>query len=383
MRIGFSTLSEDPNAPSGAQGYYINTVRELSEVAGDEHEIYLFVSPANEHLYGPYPRGNVKKVFFPCSNENQRRRVLTELFGLVRVIRKYKLDVVNTGVAPFLCPCRLVVTMKTMHVYTNPKELPLATVLYRRLMYRWTTWRADAIVSNSNSHTADLQKYLGIPDKKIRLVYEALNHETFKPLSDRSIVEPDLEKLGVTGPFLLFVSSLWPYKNAEALMRSFARVKDDFPDHQLVIAGFARDEAYAAELTAVAQSEGIEDRTVFTGGLPHEELVKLYQTADIFVYPSMYETFGLTILEAMASGCPVITSNISSMPEIAGDAAVLIDPKNQEELAEVLRKMLGDEAERQTWAKKGLVRAAEFTWRRTAEETLGAFLSVIKKETER
>jgi len=378
MRIGFSTLSEDPNAPSGAQGYYINTIRELSEVAGDNHEIYLFVSSLNEHLYGPYSRGNVTKVFFPCSNENRRRRVLVELFGLARVIRQYKLDVINTGVAPFLCPCRMVATMKTMHAYTSPKDLTLPTVLYRRLMYRWTAWRADAVISNSNSHTADLKKYLKLPERKIRLVYEALDHETFNPLADRATVNADLNQMGISGPFILFVSSLWPYKNAEVLMRSFAQIKDEFPEHQLVIAGFARDEAYADKLQTTAQAEQIAGRTIFTGGLPHDELVKLYQTADIFVYPSMYETFGLTILEAMASGCPVVTSNVSSMPEIAGDSAVLVDPKNVEALSSVLRRILGSSEERQVWREKGIKRAATFTWRRTAEETLNAFLSVCK-----
>ena len=378
MKIAINTLSENPYAPSGAQGYYINLLRELSEI-GQDHQFYLFVSKANQHLFGPYAHDNMHKILFKHSNEHQKRRIFTEHFGFSSVIKKYDIDVLNTGVAVLQCPCKLVVTMKTMHAYTNPKELPLKTLLYRRLVYNWTVRKADIIISNSRSHSQDLIKYLPVDKKKIALVYEALDHDLFKPVSDKSIYYDQLSKMGVTRPFILFVSSLWPYKNAETLIEAFAQLKGKLEQYQLIIAGFSRDDAYLGDLKKRIKEHQLEQRIVFTGGLPHETLAILYKTARLFVYPSLYETFGLTILEAMACGCPVITSNISSMPEIAGGAALLFDPKNVEDLTRQMITILGDDSAYQSRVNAGLKRATEFTWGKTAINTLYAFLSASGK----
>lgn len=353
MKIAINTLSENPYAPSGAQGYYINLMREISRV-GKEHTFYLFVSRANQHLFGPYKTGNVQKIIFPHSNERKKTRVLTEHLGFAPIIRKHGIEVLNTGVAPLWCPCKLVVTMKTMHVYTNPHQLPLSTVLYRRMIYHWTVRRADVIISNSQSFTRDLQQYLKVSEHKIRLVYEALDHGVFFPLNDKSTLDSELATLGVRRPFILFVSSLWPYKNAETLIDAFAVFVKRHPEYMLAIVGYAREESYLRGLTNRTQRYGIAGLVVFTGGFSHEKLARLYQTASAFVYPSLYETFGLTILEAMACGCPVITSQVSAMPEIANGAAIFFDPHSSNELCDKLEKVVTDGSLHQELVSKGL-----------------------------
>lgn len=373
MKIAINTLSENPYAPSGAQGYYINLMRELSRV-GNEHTFYLFVSRANKHLFGPYEAGNVKKIVFSYSNEKQKLRVLTEHFGFAPVIKKYGISVLNTGIAPLFCPCKLVVTMKTMHAYTNPKELPFSTLFYRRMTYRFTVKKTDIIISNSISHSRDLKQYLGVPDHKIRLVYEAIDHSIFSPVEDKTAFDADLTAFGIKRPFILFVSSLWPYKNAETLIDAFAVIKKQHPEYMLVLAGYAREESYLRKLKNLIHQHGITDSVVFTGGVSHDILAKFYQTASVFVYPSLYETFGLTILEAMACGCPVITSNISAMPEIAGNAALLFNPRDPEELSRKIASILTDGDLRRNLIHKGLQRAGEFTWENTAWRTLEALL---------
>ena len=130
----------------------------------------------------------------------------------------------------------------------------------------------------------------------------------------------------MTKPFVLFVSSLWPYKNCDGLLRACAHARADFGDRQLAIVGPDRDEKYGAALHALVAELGIARDVVFVGGVPLEETVRFYRAADVFVYPSFNETFGLPILEAMACGCPVVTSDTSAMPETAGGAAVLCDP---------------------------------------------------------
>ena len=131
----------------------------------------------------------------------------------------------------------------------------------------------------------------------------------------------------MTKPFVLFVSSLWPYKNCDGLLRAWALARGELGDRQLAIVGPVRDEKYGASLHSLAAELGIAEDVVFVGGVPLEETVRFYQAADVFVYPSFNETFGLPILEAMACGCPVVTSDTSAMPETAGGAAVLSDPE--------------------------------------------------------
>ena len=142
-----------------------------------------------------------------------------------------------------------------------------------------------------------------------------------------------MAKHGVTKPFVLFVSSLWPYKNCDGLLRAWARARPEFGDRQLAIVGPLRDEKYVAELRALVAELGIGSDVVFVGGVPHEETVHFYRAADVFVYPSFNETFGLPILEAMACGCPVVTSDVSAMPETAGGAAVLVNPEEPASIA--------------------------------------------------
>jgi glycosyltransferase involved in cell wall biosynthesis len=176
------------------------------------------------------------------------------------------------------------------------------------------------------------------------------------------------------------VSSLWPYKNCDGLLRAFALAKPDLDGHRLVVVGPGRDAAYVAQLKALADELGIGDDVVWVGGVPLEETVHFYRAADVFVYPSQNETFGLTILEAMACGCPVVTSDCSAMPETAGGAAYLADPDDPDSIAKAILRACerGDELR-----PLGLVRAAEFTWAHTAKETLEVYREVHAKREAR
>jgi len=182
---------------------------------------------------------------------------------------------------------------------------------------------------------------------------------------------------GVSRPFVLFVSSLWPYKNCVGLLRAFAAAKSDLDDRQLVIVGPGRDVEYVGELRALADQLGIADDVIWVGGVPLEETVHFYRCADVFVYPSFNETFGLPILEAMATACPVVTSDTSAMPETSGGCALLADPTNPESIADAIVKASGPEGE---WLRAaGPERAGEFTWAATAEKTLAVYREVYAR----
>ncbi|MGZ4624945.1 MAG: glycosyltransferase family 4 protein, partial [Kineosporiaceae bacterium] len=206
-------------------------------------------------------------------------------------------------------------------------------------------------------------------------------HELFRPGDRERAWQHVTTRHGVSKPFVLFVSSLWPYKNCEGLLRAFAAAKAELGERQLVVVGPGRDVEYVAELRALADRLGIGDDVVWVGGVPLEETLHFYRCADVFVYPSFNETFGLPILEAMATACPVVTSDTSAMPETAGGCALLADPKDPDSLADAIVKACGPEGERLRAA--GPDRAAEFTWAATADRTLAVYREVYAKRRER
>jgi glycosyltransferase involved in cell wall biosynthesis len=243
--------------------------------------------------------------------------------------------------------------------------------------YPHTAKVADAIILNSQSLRREVEQYLDVDPRKLYLIPEAVDHQVFCPGDVEAAREHVRVRHNVTKPFVLFVSSLWRYKNCHGLLRAFAAAKADLGGRQLVILGPPRDQEYVAELRALADDLGIAKDVLWVGGVPLEETVQFYRCADLFVYPSFNETFGLPILEAMASGCPVVTSDVTSMPETAGDAALLASPDDRDGLADAIIKACGPEGERLRSA--GFERAREFTWARTAERTLAVYRDVYAR----
>ena len=194
-----------------------------------------------------------------------------------------------------------------MHAFTEPESLAPLTRAYRLLSDPRTVRVAEAVIINSESLRTEVTRHLQVDPAKLRLIPEAVDHDLFKP-GDPDAARAHVKSYGVTKPFVLFVSSLWPYKNCHGLLRAFAKARSTLTGHQLVIVGPGRDEAYLASLQALVAELGIADDVLFLGGLPISETVPFYRAADVLVYPSFNETFGLPILEAMACGCPVVTS---------------------------------------------------------------------------
>jgi glycosyltransferase involved in cell wall biosynthesis len=274
----------------------------------------------------------------------------------------------------------LVIHMKTMHAFTAPEAIGPLPRLYRRMNYPRSARVADAIIINSESLRSEIQRYLKVDEGKLKLIYEAVDHEVFKP-GDAGAARVRVASYGVTKPFVLFVSSLWPYKNCDGLLRAWALARTELGDRQLAIVGPGRDEKYVASLHSLSTELGIASDVVFVGGVPLEDTVHFYQAADVFVYPSLNETFGLPILEAMACGCPVVTSDISAMPETAGGAAVLSDPKDPASIARAIAEAA--QPQRDRLRDLGLYRAGQFTWTATAAGTIDVYREVAERRRHR
>jgi glycosyltransferase involved in cell wall biosynthesis len=380
MRVAINLLTEDPEHPSGAHWFWTRVIPEMAKRLEFGEELHLLVSPKSRHThqgYGP----NVFYITYPWSNERRTPRTLSEhLYSPLR-LPPSRIDVLNTLMAPLVnVSWSVVIHMKTMHAFTTPEAIKPLPRLYRRMSYPRSARVADAIIINSESLRSEIQRYLKVDERKLKLIYEAVDHDLFKP-GDAGEARVGVAPYGVTKPFILFVSSLWPYKNCDGLLRAWALARGELGERQLAIVGIGRDEDYLASLRSLAAELGIAQEVVFVGGVPLEETVRFYRAADLFVYPSLNETFGLPILEAMACGCPVVTSDTSAMPETAGGAAALSDPKDPASMAKAIIGALGPGRDRMR--DLGLRRAAQFTWGATAASTLDVYREAAERREHR
>jgi glycosyltransferase involved in cell wall biosynthesis len=380
MRVAINLLTDDPNNPSGAHWFWTRVIPEMAKRLEFDEELHLLVSPKSRHLHQGYGPG-VFYITYPWSNERRTPRTLSEhLYSPLRLPLSH-IDVFNTLMAPAINPSwSLVIHMKTIHAFTDPGSLTPLARAYRRMNYPRSARLADSIIINSEYLRSEIGRYLTVDSRKLKLIYEAVDHDLFKQ-GDAGAARARVAEYGVTKPFVLFVSSLWPYKNCDGLLRAWALARGGLGDRQLVIVGAGRDEKYVAQLHSLAADLGITRDLVFVGGVPLDETVRFYQAADVFVYPSFNETFGLPILEAMACGCPVVTSDTSAMPETAGGAAVLSDPKDPASIARAIAEAAAQDRDR--LRDGGLRRARQFTWEATGSSTLDVYREVAERRRHR
>lgn len=380
MRVAINLLQDDPANPSGAHWFWTRVIKEMAGKLTPGEELHLVVSPETKKMHQGYGDG-VSYITYPWSNEHRKLRTASEhLYSPLRLPLS-GIDVFSTGMAPLVNPTwSTVVHIKTMHAFTEPASVTPLTRAYRLFSYPRTVKVAEAVIINSESLRTEIEKYLEVDPAKLKLIPEAVDHDLFKP-GDPEQARAQVASYGVTKPFVLFVSSLWPYKNCDGLLRAWAHARSALGDRQLVVIGPGRDEPYTASLHALAAELGITGDVLFTGGIPLADTVPFYRAADAFVYPSYNETFGLPILEAMAAGCPVVTSNVTAMPETAGGAAILADPADPASIAKAILEATGPASGRLREA--GLRRAGEFTWAATAAATLDVYREVAERRRKR
>lgn len=363
-RIGVNALYLIPGGVGGTEIYLRELLKALA--AGDQtNQYYVFTNMETGADLVPQ-QSNFHYRPQAIHAEFRPGRILWEQIVLPMETSRFKLDVMfNPGfTAPLISFCRLVTTFHDLQHKRHAEYFRRLDLPFWRLMLWAAAHRSQKIIAVSEATRTDLLHYYRIPEASVSVIHHGVDPSFFA--LDRTH----------TKLFLLCVSTLHPHKNLERLVRAFARKKSP---ERLVLAGMRGFQTAAIE--ALIQSLGVKDRVEITGWLSREDLLRLYERAKAFVYPSTFEGFGMPVLEALAAGIPVACSNIAPIKEVAGDAALFFDPFDEEAMAAAVDQILNDQPLRSKLTQAGPARARPFTWARTAEQTLRVLLDYRNKSS--
>jgi glycosyltransferase involved in cell wall biosynthesis len=343
----------------GIGTYIRNLVRHMARLDRTT-EYVLIVQPADIEIAADLGEN------FRTVPDWSRNYSVREQFTVPLDLRRERIDLFHAPhyVLPPLTPCKSVVTIHDCIHLRFPQYLPnrLAYV-YARSSLWMATHRAARVLTVSETSKRDILRYFNVPEKKIDVIYNAID-ERLGEAPTAAEVDQVRERYQLNDPFILYAGNIKPHKNLERLIEAFHRMRRGPLEHiKLLIIG---DEiSKYATLRRTVHRLKLHKHVRFFGFVPDKTLASLYRLASVFVFPSLYEGFGLPPLEAMAAGTPVITSNVSSLPEVVGEAAILIDPYDLDAIADAMRRVLTDEALRLDLRTRGLARVKEFSWDRS------------------
>lgn len=343
-------------------------------LAIDEANVYHDIILHDQIVDFPVDHANLSFWLTRVSGKHRLLRELWEFIYLPWKLRTKRIDVYHgpNNVIPFWANCAMVVTIHDLNAFlfsdTNSK---LSLWRWKPLIWL-SAKKATLIITDSNSTKNDVISILNVSAERVRVVYLALDEKVLTYKRQEDIVRKTREKYRLRDRFVLFVGALNPRKNLVRLLEAFDILSRQIAhDHQLVIAGkkgWLYDDIFRA-----VKRLNLEDKVVFTGYVEDRDLPALYSAASLTVYPSMYEGFGFPILESMACGTPVVAANVSSIPEVADEAAILVNPTDVAELARAMHLALTDANLRQSLIRKGLERVRNFSWQETAHKTLEVY----------
>lgn len=346
---------------TGDRTYVLNLVRQFVQM-NLPHEFVLFTDRTGELPFA-LP-ANFRLVRLPYLSRWLYTGVL-----LPRACADYRIDVLHVQyIAPLWAPCPVVTTVHDVSWRRFPETFPTKDRWLLDIFLPLTFRRAAVVITDSRASCDDLVQFFRVSPCKVQVIPLAAEERFFSPVSDerRRIV---LQRYGLTEGYILFVGVLQPRKNLGRLLEAAALLRRTGVAHwSLVIVGKLGWKM--KPLLLLVNELALTDLVSFTGYVPDEDLPALYRSALVFAYPALWEGFGLPVLEGMACGVPVLTSNTSSLQEIAEGAALLVNPLSITSIADGLRQLLCDEALREKLRWQGLERAKQFSWKTTAEETL-------------
>ena len=372
MKIGITTFGGD-GGKSGISQYIINLLREFATIA-PEDEIEVLVYEDEEAIFVPKD-APFSTIRFPGSLRSTLKNIAWHQTALPKVCRQRRYDVLFLPAGnrrlPYSVPCPSVGTVHDFSSLHVAGKYDAAHLLYIKRVLPGLVRCLTQVIAVSESGKQDIVNFAQVPEKRVQVIPEAADEKVYYPRTDAVAIAQVQERYEIAAPYILYVARIeHPGKNHVRLIRAFSRLKADglLQGVQLVLAGSDWSGAEAVHAEAARSPFAPDIR--FTGFVRNADLPLLYSGAEAFVFPSLYEGFGLPILEAMQCGVPVACSNTSSLPEVAGDAAVMFDPSDECAIAAAIEDLCTDPIRRKIFADRGLVRSRQFTWNETARQTL-------------
>jgi glycosyltransferase involved in cell wall biosynthesis len=358
VRIGFS--ARGLSVPSGGVRQFITSI--VPALARNRGRDELIVFYNNRKYSGLAP--DCREIVI-----QGRNRLWWDFVLFPRQLRKNRIEaaIFPKNVIPFFTGAANFVVIHDLAYFDRKLgEYPLLDTIYMRSLIPQSMRRAKGVFAVSEHTKKDIIHYTGCGEEKITVTYEAAD-EIYQPIADNDFLRNVSRKYELPKQFILYVGSLSPRKNTPTLLRSFARVKDRIA-HSLVIT--ASKSWKDKNVYDLINHLGLQSRLVKLGYVEADDMPALYNMASVYIYPSVYEGFGLPVLEAMQCGCPVIASNATSIPEVAGDAAMLVEPMDVQAWADGIYQVIMNRRLREEMIKKGFARAKQFSWDKCAERIL-------------
>lgn len=366
MRIAISLVMDA--AKSGGWQMMNNIINVLKKIDKKNEYIFYVENTYNNDL-GSLPN-NFHIVRTSINANLPLLNILWHTFILPVRIMKDKVDILHLPSHSLSLLFKVKPTILTIHDLTEYRlknHYSKSRILYRKVMLPISSKLADKIITISEYTKEEIIRIFKIRPQKILVVYDAANSR-YKPIDKAQCKEFLRKKYKIGFPFILYVGQIQhPNKNIVRLLRAFSKIKSDFRvTHKLVLVGKSHSSANIVYQTV--DELHLNKDVFFTGYIPDEDLPYFYNAASLFVYPSLYEGFGIPVTEAMACGCPVIASDTSSLPEVAGDAGILIDPNNIDEIAKAIIEVLNNSIKREEMIQKGFKQIKKFSWEDSAKK---------------
>lgn len=378
MKIGINALSLD--LYGGGNTFVVNLLSSLAKIDKD-NTYYIFINKENISRYN-IVQENFVFIDLHVSKNNIFLRLFYEHIIIPKIINSINLDLFYspTDILPyFLRGIKCIVTFQNNLFYEPDYQKYISHgrlgIFYMKALVSGSLRKAAKILAVSQSARADLLAYNSDLANKIEVVYEGVENN-FRPpeKADLPLWEEINNKLNMRSSYILFVSQISPYKNLDKVIEAFKVMRiDKGYGGQLVVVGSMLRKDYSRYLHDLIDKNSLKSDVIFIDYLNRNDLKLFYGFADLLIYPSACETFGLPVIEAMACGCPVVISNRKSLPEIAGDAAVIVDPDNIGDIADAAFRIINDSEFRGRLIERGKRRIQEFSWQKTAEGLLKLF----------
>ena len=377
MRIGIEAQRVFRKNKHGMDYVVLQEIKEL-QMMDTKNEYFVFVAPGEDRCLEDSKNVHIIEIggnFYP----------LWEQFTLPRAAKELDLDMLHctSNTAPIKCRIPLILTLHDI-IFLEPRDKNNKSLyqnmgwLYRRLVVPKILKKCKKIITVSNFEKQNIMTKLGIPEERMAMIYNGYN-EWFRPAQD---IQYTYQKYIDNPGYFFFLGNTDPKKNTERTLIAYSKyLEESDVKRKLLMADLDHD--YLNGIIERNHIENIRKNVVMPGYIVNQDLPDIYNSAFAFLYTSLRESFGIPLLEAMACGTPVITSNTSSMPEIGGPNAILINPENPEEIAEMMLKLENEDIFYRKQEQVGLERAKLFSWRHTAEQLLEVYDNVYKRTSKR